>query len=472
MQKKSQKIGKNGDFSMKKVAFHNLGCKVNSYELDGIQQNFQKAEYKIVDFAQKADVYVINTCSVTNIADRKSRQMIHKAKKQNPEAVVVALGCYVQAMDGDGSDPDIDIVIGNNLKSQTFEIVDEYIKNRGNDFSKTSDIHLLNLKEEQSYEEQRVENCNEHTRAFIKIQDGCDQYCSYCIIPYVRGHIRSRRIEDIMAEIAGLTKAGYKEFVITGIHLSSYGIEETSYNEFAKTGRTNTSLLEVINAASAIEGVERIRLGSLEPRLMTEEFLKGITSNEKVCPHFHLSLQSGCDSVLKRMNRHYTTDEFERVVERIRSFYEHPAITTDVIVGFPGETEGEFERTREYLEKIKLYEVHLFKYSRRKGTVADKMPDQLTDKEKSKRSGILLKGDERNRNDFAKWYVGKRVEILLEDMEEINGSEYMVGYTKNYVKCAVTLPEGESAAAMEGKIISAEGMSVEGIGTLLCRFKI
>lgn len=456
---------------MKNVAFHNLGCKVNSYELDGIQQDFQRAGYKIVDFAQKSDIYIINTCSVTNIADRKSRQMIHKARKENPDSVIVALGCYVQG--ADSTDEDIDIIIGNNLKSQTLSIVEDYLANRpanrehGKVETYTTDLTLDN-----EYENITVTDSNEHTRAFIKIQDGCDQYCSYCIIPYVRGHIRSRNIPDIVEEITGLAAKGYREFVLTGIHLSSYGLDEdgVTYNEFANKGRTNTRLLDVINAVSAIEGVKRIRLGSLEPRLMTDDFLKGIGTVQKLCPHFHLSLQSGCDEVLRRMNRHYSTEEFEAVVNRIRETFDHPAITTDVIVGFPGESDEEFEITREYLGRIKLYEVHLFKYSRRRGTVADRMPGQLTDKEKSRRSNILQAECDMRKAEYAKYYVGRDMEILLEDMETIDECSYMVGYSREYVKCAVEPRPGETAENMEGKIVQVRGRRAIGTGALACDF--
>jgi len=454
---------------MKNVAFHNLGCKVNSYELDGIQQDFQKAGYTIVDFAQNSDIYIVNTCSVTNIADRKSRQMIHKAKKQNPDSIVVALGCFVQAdPEKAAADEDVDLVIGNNLKKDTLRIVEDYLREKNHD-----KIYVEDLSKDAEYEAISVENSNEHTRAFIKIQDGCNQFCSYCIIPYVRGRIRSRNIEDVVAEVQGLTLSGYSEFVLTGIHLSSYGIKNASYNEMAGKNFTNEALLEVINEVSKIEGVKRIRLGSLEPRLITDRFLEGIRSNKKVCPHFHLSLQSGCNEVLKRMNRHYTSEEYKNVLELLRNAYEHPAITTDVIVGFPGETEEEFEITRRYLEDMKLYEVHLFKYSRRKGTVADKMPGQLSDKEKSLRSSILSSMDLQNRRSFAKYYEGKEVEILLEDLETIDGAEYMVGYTPEYVKCAILLPDNMKEEEAEGIIVKACGIELfEDAPVLRCQLEI
>ena len=455
---------------MKKVAFHNLGCKVNSYELDGIQQIFQKAGYEIVDFAQKADIYIVNTCSVTNIADRKSRQMLHKAKAENPDALVVALGCFVQADPQKAAkDEAIDIIIGNNKKTQTLDIVEEYLrcpKGSMEDGIHKCDIHAEDLTDPVNYENMSIAKTAEHTRAFIKIQDGCNQFCSYCIIPYVRGRIRSRDISDIVSEVENLRDNGYKEVVLTGIHLSSYGIEKGSYNEKALEGFTNYRLLDVIKRVCEIDGIKRVRLGSLEPRLITEEFIAEIKKQSKVCPHFHLSLQSGCDDVLKRMNRHYTTKEYEEVVRRIREAYDRPAVTTDVIVGFPGESKEEFLRTQEYLRQINLYETHLFKYSRRAKTVADKMPAQHTDKTKSLRAAILAEDDRIRRNEFAGLFIGDEVEILLEDEEFIEGKAVMVGYTPQYVKCAVELcRHGEKN--LSGEIIKAKGSKVID-GVLLC----
>lgn len=449
---------------MKKVAFHNLGCKVNSYELDGIIQNFQKHGYEIVDFAQKADVYVVNTCTVTNIADRKSRQMLHKAKAMNPDSVVVALGCYVQTdIDGAKSDEAIDLLIGNNEKSKTLKFVEEYLgrKSRDLDNKTLQGQTIVDLTKEPEYENFKVEESNEHTRAYIKIQDGCDQFCSYCAIPLARGRVRSRSIDDTVEEIKGLAANGYKEVVLTGIHLSSYGLKD-AYNIFAKGDAVNKALLEVIKAVSEIEGIRRIRLGSLEPRLITDDFLKEISIIEKVCPHFHLSLQSGCDSVLKRMNRQYTAKEYKNKVNLIRKYYEHPAITTDIIVGFPGETVEEFEITQNYANEINLYEAHIFKYSRRKGTVADKLPGQLTDKEKSARSIRLLKDAEIRKADFVAYYLDKEVEVLAEDIEEIDGIEYRVGYTKEYVKCAL------KKEVQENDLVKATGVKVVNGHILIC----
>ncbi|MCR5590558.1 MAG: tRNA (N(6)-L-threonylcarbamoyladenosine(37)-C(2))-methylthiotransferase MtaB [Lachnospiraceae bacterium] len=431
---------------MKKVAFHNLGCKVNSYELDGISQMFQKRGYEIVDFAQKADVYIVNTCTVTNIADHKSRQMLGRAKARNPEAIVVAAGCYVQnSLDRAVNDPSVDIAVGTNHKAEIVDIVEEYMEARkrgestifGPEAEKTlGGKTVSDLTKPCGYENLAISETAGHTRAYMKIQDGCDMFCSYCAIPYARGRSRSRSIEDIRDEAARLAENGYKEAVITGIHLSSYGIDRT-YNVFAKENGMNSALIDAITAASVPDGIKRIRLGSLEPRLITEEFLKRLADNPKICPHFHLSLQSGCDSVLQRMNRHYSTAEYEEKVALIREFFAHPAVTTDVIVGFPGETEDEFEITRAFLEKIDLYECHVFKYSRRAGTAADKMKGQLTDAVKSARSALLITDSQKRTRKFMSFYAGKCVEVLTEDTENIDGMERTVGYTPEYVKCSL-----------------------------------
>ena len=421
---------------MKKVAFHNLGCKVNSYELDGISQMFQKRGYEIVDFAQKADVYIVNTCTVTNIADRKSRQMLGRARAQNPDAVVVATGCYVQADPEKAADDEaVDIVVGNNHKAEIVDIVERYIKKTVSDLSK-----------ECGYEELSVSQTSGNTRAYIKIQDGCDQFCSYCAIPYARGRTRSRKLSDITAEAERLAANGYKEAVITGIHISSYGLD-VPYNTFAGTGRTNTALLDAIEAVAATSGIERVRLSSLEPRLITEDFVRRLADIDGLCPHFHLSLQSGCDSVLARMNRHYTTQEYEERVDMIRRYFDHPAITTDIITGFPQESAEEFECTRAFLDRVNLYECHVFKYSRRRGTVADKMEGQLTDAEKSERSAILIRDSQRRKHDFMRYYIGKTVKVLTEDVEEIGKQPYTCGFTPEYVK--VAMPETKSGQITE-----------------------
>lgn len=429
---------------MKKVAFHNLGCKVNSYELDGIMQIFQNNGYEIVDFAQKADIYIVNTCTVTNIADRKSRQMLHKAKANNEEAIVVATGCYVQ-LDTDGAECDdaIDLIVGNNEKSKLFEYVEEYIKNRGDGSKTLGGKTTHDISKETDYENFCIYKTQEHTRAYVKIQDGCNQFCSYCAIPLARGRVRSRRISNIIEEVSTLAANGYKEVVLTGIHLSSYGLDE-SYNAFASGDEANEALLNAIEAVANVDGIERIRLGSLEPRLITDDFLGRLTKVTKVCPHFHLSLQSGSDTVLKRMNRHYSSAEFADKVALLRKYYEHPAITTDIIAGFPGETDEEFEETKKFANDINLYEAHVFKYSRRKGTVADKLSGQLSDKIKSARSNLLISDSNSRKNDFILYYIGKEVEILLEETEMIDGTKYMVGYTPEYVKCAVETDENSN----------------------------
>ena len=401
---------------------------------------FQKRGYEIVEFAQKADIYIVNTCTVTNIADHKSRQMINRAKANNPDAIVVAAGCYVQHdPDKAVANPSVDIAVGNNHKSEIVDIVEDYIKTRA--LSGENHIIVSDLKNPCVYEELPISETSGHTRAFMKIQDGCNQFCSYCAIPLARGRVRSRAKEDIIAEATRLAEKGYKEVVITGIHLSSYGLE-SAYNTVANSGDTNTALLDVIEAVAKVPGIYRIRLGSLEPRLMTEEFVTHLSKIEKLCPHFHLSLQSGSDTVLARMNRHYTTAEYAEKVALIRRHFEHPAITTDIIVGFPGETEEEFKETREFLDKVNLYECHVFKYSRRRGTAADKMEGQLPESVKSERSAILIGDSNRRKHDFMEYYVGKSVEVLTEDTEDTNGTVTTVGYTPEYVK--VCMPATES----------------------------
>ena len=396
---------------MKKVAIHSLGCKVNSYEAESMEIMLRDEGYQIVPFSEdvQADIYIINTCSVTNIADRKSRQMLHKAKKMNPEAVVVAAGCYVQAdPDGVKKDECVDIILGNNMKISIVEALNDYFG--GSD--KTSYLVDINDKY-QEYESLKINQTGEHTRAYIKIQDGCNKFCSYCIIPYVRGRVRSRKPEDIVNEVKTLAATGVKEVVLTGIHISSYG-----------TDLENISLIELIEAIHEIEGIKRIRLGSLEPRIITEEFAKRIAGLEKICPHFHLSLQSGCDKTLKAMNRKYNTEEYYEGCVKLREVFDNPAITTDVIVGFPGETEEDFLETRKFLEKVHFYEMHIFKYSRRKGTVADKMKEQVADTVKSERSAVLLALEKAQSLEYRKMYIGKKLEVLIEELTEIDGRSY------------------------------------------------
>lgn len=411
-----------------KAAFLTLGCKVNQYETDAMRELLEAAGYDIVDFKERADVYIINTCSVTNMADRKSRQMIHRARKKNPDAVVVAAGCYVQAAENELKEKGIaDVLIGNNKKKDIVRILEEYFQ-KGEKTAEVLDISCTN-----EYESLTIHKISEHTRAYIKIQDGCNQFCSYCIIPYTRGRIRSKQPGDVIREIRALAREGYKEVVLTGIHLSSYGMD------FPEENRTD--LLAVIENVQKIDGIERIRLGSLEPRIITEEFAQGLKKCSKVCPHFHLSLQSGCDETLKRMNRKYTTEEYKKALAILRDTFEHPALTTDVIVGFAGETEEEFEKTRAYLEEINLYEMHIFKFSVRKGTRAERMPGQVPEDVKTKRSAVLLAMTERHKKDFEQWYIGRKEKVLLEEMVEINGTKYMQGHTERYVKVVVNFDE-------------------------------
>lgn len=419
---------------MKKAALHNLGCKVNAYETEAMQHLLEEAGYEIVPFTQKADVYVINTCSVTNMADRKSRQMLHKAKKNNPDSIVVAAGCYVQTSEKEVlNDLSVDIVIGNDRKHDLVRLLEEYSLDSVNDT--VDDIN----DGKHDFEELFIDQTKEHTRAFIKVQDGCNQFCSYCIIPYARGRVRSRRFENVIVEVERLAANGFKEVVLTGIHLSSYGVD------FEEA----TGLLELIQAVNAVKGIERIRLGSLEPKIVTEHFASELSKLDKICPHFHLSLQSGCDATLKRMNRKYTTKEYERGCELLRKYFVHPAITTDVIVGFPGETEEEFEQTKAYLEHIHFYEMHIFKYSKRKGTRAAVMPDQIDEQIKAARSEKLIALGHDMSKEFRKFYIGKNEEVLFEEKAVIGDKEYFVGYTKEYVKVAK-----ETAENLENQIVS------------------
>lgn len=422
---------------MKKAALHNLGCKVNAYETEAMQHLLEEAGYEIVPFTQKADVYVINTCSVTNMADRKSRQMLHKAKKNNPDSIVVAAGCYVQTSEKEVlNDLSVDIVIGNDRKHDLVRLLEEYSLDSVNDT--VDDIN----DGKHDFEELFIDQTKEHTRAFIKVQDGCNQFCSYCIIPYARGRVRSRRFENVIAEVERLAANGFKEVVLTGIHLSSYGVD---FEEAA-------GLLELIQAVNAVKGIERIRLGSLEPKIVTEHFASELSKLDKICPHFHLSLQSGCDATLKRMNRKYTTKEYERGCELLRKYFVHPAITTDVIVGFPGETEEEFEQTKAYLEHIHFYEMHIFKYSKRKGTRAAVMPDQIDEQIKAARSEKLIALGHDMSKEFRKFYIGKNEEVLFEEKAVIGDKEYFVGYTKEYVKVAKKTDENLENQIVSGRI--------------------
>lgn len=448
---------------MKSVALHNLGCKVNGYEIDVMQQMLQEKGYKIVPFDERADIYIVNTCTVTNIADRKSRQMLHKARKMNPDAIVVAAGCYVQTgMEDVIKDSGVDLAIGNNKKKDLIEILESYMAKKcltaepdereasgrtaacqePDICAKTlNHTTIIDIGHTNEYEKMQLKETSEHTRAYIKIQDGCNQFCSYCIIPYARGRVRSREQEDILAEIKGIAEKGCKEAVLTGIHISSYGAE-----------RKETGLLALIEAIHEIDGLERIRLGSLEPGIVTEEFARETAKLPKLCPHFHLSLQSGCDATLKRMNRRYTTGEYFEKVELLRSVFDRPAVTTDIIVGFPGETEEEFLATKAFLEKIKFYEMHIFKYSKRKGTIAAKMEHQIPDEIKTARSNLLLAMERADSKDYRGGYIGQEAEVLFEEEKILEGKRFQIGHTKQYVKAAKQTERSLSNEIIKGKI--------------------
>ena len=421
----------------KTVAFCTLGCKVNQYETDAMRGSFEAEGYEVKEFSQEASVYVINTCTVTNMADRKSRQMMHRAKKKNPDGIIVAVGCYVQAAKEQlEEDTLIDLVIGNNMKSQVVQIVEQYIQD--NRYTEDRDAYVADIAHSHEYETMHIETVSEHTRAYIKIQDGCNQFCSYCIIPYARGRVRSRKMEDILQEVRNLTANGYKEIVLTGIHISSYGLdfehtadEQEDYGPFK-----NSALIDLIEALSGIEGLERIRLGSLEPRIITENFVRRLCKVPQICPHFHLSLQSGCDETLKRMNRHYTTALYLEKCGILRQYFDRPALTTDVIVGFPGETEEEFAQTERFLETVHFSDMHIFKYSKRRGTKAADMPNQIDPQIQSVRSEKLIALGERMKDDFLEACKDQEQIVLIEEETEIDGTKYMTGHSKNYIRCA------------------------------------
>lgn len=475
---------------MKRAALHSLGCKVNSYETEAMSQILKEAGYEIVPFSEEADVYVINTCTVTNTADKKSRQMIHRAKKRNPNAIVVACGCYVQVSGEEaGLDPAIDIIIGNNRKNELVSLIAQFEREQlsarphaeGEESKKkAAGVHPVKSgfpDENQAswgYEEMKVDHPSEHTRAFLKVQDGCNQFCSYCIIPYARGRVRSRTLADVTAETRTLAANGFREVVLTGIHLSSWGMDLPAIEEEGgigsapvcgrvpagkqcgsepaeeilprqrcsgkgaenskPDGKRRPALPDLIRAVHAVEGIERIRLGSLEPRIITREFLEELIRLPKVCPHFHLSLQSGSASVLRRMNRRYTPEEYREKCRMIREYYEHPALTTDIIVGFPGETEEEFAATKAFARSIEFYEIHVFRYSRRNGTPAAVMPDQIPESVKAKRSGELMQIAADMKQEFESWYTGREVSVLFEQSEEQGGKQRWEGFTPEYVR--------------------------------------
>ena len=432
---------------MMTAALHNLGCKVNSYETDVMQQLLVDAGYRIVDFNSPADVYIVNTCTVTNMADRKSRQMLHKAKAQNENAIVVAVGCYVQAA-GEAllEDIAVDIIVGNNRKKDIVRILEEYKK----EHSVTDS--MIDINHTTEYETLTLQKTSEHTRAYIKIQDGCNQFCTYCIIPYARGRVRSRKSEDIEAEVKALVHMGYKEVVITGIHISSYGID-----------LENENLLSLLKILNKIEGLMRIRLGSLEPRIITDEFVREICTMEKICPHFHLSMQSGSDATLKRMNRHYSSAQYYEKCELLRKYYDRVAITTDVIVGFPQESEEEFEESRSFVEKVNFFETHIFKYSKSEGTNAAKMPGQIPEQEKTRRSSILIELGKKHKREFLEYYLGKEIEILIEEEISLDGKKMQVGHTKEYMKAAV-----DAEKKLQNQIVKAKVIKVDENQMLRC----
>ena len=434
-----------------RVALHNLGCKVNAYEIEAMQQLLEEAGYEIVPFEPGADIYVINTCTVTNIADRKSRQMLHKAKKMNPEAIVVATGCYVQT-GGDKLEKDeaIDLVLGNNQKINIVEALAEYAEDKPGHGS-----HVIKINQTKEYEELSIDHTAEHVRAYIKVQDGCNQFCTYCIIPYARGRVRSRNIESVLKEVRSLAEKGYKEVVLTGIHLSSYGVD---FPEEKKE-----TLLSLIRAVHEIEGIQRIRLGSLEPGIVTREFAEGIAALPKVCPHFHLSLQSGCDETLERMNRRYRSGEYRERCELLREVYGNPALTTDVIVGFPQESEEEFQKSYDFVDGIHFYETHIFKYSRRQGTKAAAMDGQLTEAEKARRSEKMIEMHHRHASDYEKSMIGKELEVLIEEEYTNDGRTWYLGHSREYIKTAV--PKSENYGVNDIIRVKAERFLEEHIMT-------
>ena len=433
---------------MKSVAFCTLGCKVNQYETDAMEELFQKDGYEIRAFHEAADVYVINTCTVTNMADRKSRQMLHRARKKNPEAVIVAAGCYVQAAEEAAkADEAIDLIIGNNCKGQIVSMVEEFMQGR------EKRVKTIDINHTCDYEVMSISKVSEHTRAYIKIQDGCNQFCSYCIIPYARGRVRSRQAEDILSEVTTLAASGYREIVLTGIHVSSYGKDFEDGVGFGKTD----ALIRLVEALAQISGVERIRFGSLEPGIITESFVERLAAIPQICPHFHLSLQSGCEATLKRMNRHYTPEVYAEKCDILKKYFDRPAFTTDVIVGFPGETDEEFEATEKFLDQIHFAEMHVFKYSPRKGTRAAVMPDQVNEKVKTARSNRLIALGERMMADYRELCKDKTLEVLIEEDIDVDGQKMWVGHSREYLKCVLAADHVQSKDVVCCQMTGATG---------------
>ena len=427
---------------LRKAALHNLGCKVNSYELEAMQQALETAGYRIVPFEPGADVYVINTCTVTNIADRKSRQMLHKARGMNPDAVVVAVGCYAQVRGKElEKDPAIDLIIGSDRKGDLVQELERYFAGGGRR-TDTSEI-----RKDRTIEKLETDRAEGHTRAFLKVQDGCNQFCSYCIIPYARGRVRSRKITDVVQETERLAASGVQEVVLTGIHLCSYG----------KDLGEGEDLSALIRAVHQVEGICRIRLGSLEPGSIDEAFVQNLAELPKVCPHFHLSLQSGCSRTLQRMNRKYTPEEFARTCELLRRYFRHPAICTDIITGFPGETEEDFEECRSFVEKMHFFETHIFPYSRREGTRAAAFPDQIPEAVKKERGAVLRDLDRKRREEFLRYYCGMPVEVLFEEMVVEGGRSWWLGHGKEYQKVLLSADyPGIPAEGLSNRILSVK----------------
>ena len=477
---------------MKNVALHNLGCKVNSYEIEVMQQMLQEKGYNIVPFDEVADIYIVNTCTVTNIADRKSRQMLHRAKQLNPDAIVVAVGCYVQTgKEAIEKDASIDLCIGNNRKKDIATILEEYLKERGELTEEGTPARRENktlhgttvpdIAHTYEYEEAQLHQTAEHTRAYIKIQDGCNQFCSYCAIPLARGRVRSRKAEDVLQEAETMAEKGYQEIVLTGIHLSSYGIdfedeawaEGKSVRKVQNAGDTEkeqrlgytgeSKLVDLVERLCGVEGIQRIRIGSLEPRVVTTQTAKRLATQPKVCPHFHLSLQSGCDETLERMNRRYRSGEYRERCELLREVYGNPALTTDVIVGFPQESEEEFQKSYDFVDGIHFYETHIFKYSRRQGTKAAAMDGQLTEAEKSFRSEKMIELHHRHAGDYEKSMIGKELEVLIEEEYTKDGRTWYLGHSREYIKTAV--PKSEAYGVNDIVIVKAEGFLEEHIMT-------
>ena len=471
------------------AAMHNLGCKVNAYEADAMIEELRSAGMRIVPWeGAPADIYIINTCSVTNIADRKSRQMIHKARAMNPKAVVIAVGCYVQARAAElAEDATVDILVGNQEKGRLLPILESYwaahpeklpeplcpLGNAGDRMVYTeseradvqkADCHVSDITKTQSYAELWAGEIADQGRAFIKVQDGCNQFCAYCIIPFVRGRIRSRSLEDTVREVVDFARRGYHEVVLTGIHLSSYGLDFDDENyEYAMNHEIpSTHLLQLIRAVASVEGIERVRLGSLEPRIITERFVEELKMIPEICPHFHLSLQSGSDRILRAMNRHYDTAAFRQSVALLRAAWTELAITTDIIVGFPGETEADFEDSLRFAEEIGFYELHVFKYSRRQGTAADRMPGQLTDRVKSERSERLMKLDEQQSEAFRRRFLGRTEDVIPEEIVQIEGRDYLRGYNRCYVRYLIPIPDADRGACKIGQIMQVCGQEICG----------